>query len=140
MNAWQEFIGPIIVVAIASYPAYISAKNSKKAANASIEAKDNAVEAKENSAKALFEVQTNGGMGDPHPNLNDHVKYQTEMTEYLVDAVKNINTSFKEFRREFDEHKEDFKSHLTQSQMMDQAVAELYLEVRPAEKPWLKDD
>lgn len=85
-------------------------------------AKDQAKEAKKNSQQALHEVSTNGGMSDPNPNLNDHVKYQTEMTEWLVRNQQSMWTKFEQ--------------HLKHSQMMDQALAEVYMEVRPEPKQW----
>lgn len=80
-------------------------------------AKDQAKEAKQNSEQALHEVSTNGGMSDPNPNLNDHVKYQTEMMEWIVRNHQGLRT--------------DFDKHLKHSAIMDQALAELYLKDRP---------
>lgn len=89
-------------------------------------AKKDSSEAKQNSADTLHEIATNGGMADPNPNLNDHVKYQTEMTEWLVESVKIMQSKF--------------DSHLEHSKVMDQALAEVYMEVRPKPLEWPKDD
>lgn len=123
----------ILVATIAAVPLTLTAywsrgakKNSQEARADSAEAKKNSAEAKENSAQALHEVSTNGGMSDPNPNLNDHVKYQTEMTEFLVRSHQALD-------RKFD-------AHLKHSAIMDQALAELYLKDRPPTMTWPEED
>lgn len=113
-------------VVVAAIPASLAAYYGRGAKKSSDEAKSDAAEAKKNSAQALHEVSTNGGMSDPNPNLNDHVKYQTEMTEWLV--------------RNQQQMQRDFQAHIRHSQMMDQALAEVYMEVRPRPKEWPNED
>lgn len=128
-EAYALSLASIVVALIAAVPATLAAywsraakADSKEAKENSAEAKTNSEEARNNSANALHEVQTNGGMSDPKPNLNDHVKYQTTMTEWLVRTVQDIDTKF--------------NAHLKHSQVMDQALAEVYMEVRPAPREW----
>lgn len=73
-------------------------------------------QSKNNSRIARAEVETNGGMTDPKPNLNDHVKYQTQMLEELV--MRQDNTD------------KILGDHLAHSKLMDQALAEMYLVYR----------
>lgn len=76
--------------------------------------------ANKNSADTAREVRTNGGMGDPNPNINDHVKYQTNMLERLVERQDN--------------HEKLLANHIAHSRVMDAALAEVYLAVRPTVK------
>lgn len=135
-----ESLVSILLAMIAIIPATCAAVWARSAKKSSSEAKDNSAdakadsaEAKVNSAQALHEVKTNGGIQDPNPNLNDHVKYQTKMTEFLVESMK-------ELREDFGQHKEDFSQHLEHSAVMDQALAEVYLKVRPEVIDWPDDD
>lgn len=73
--------------------------------------------AKNNSAETAKEVGTNGGMTDPHPNINDHVKYQTEMLEQLIQRQDNTEQLL--------------ATHISHSQIMDDALARVYLKVMP---------
>lgn len=73
--------------------------------------------AKNRSEEAAAEVRTNGGMTDPHPNVNDHIKYQTDMLEQLVNRQDN--------------HEKLLASHISHSRVMNQALAEVYLAVKP---------
>lgn len=73
--------------------------------------------AKNSSAEAAREVVTNGGMESPIPNVNDHIKYQTEMLESLVERQ--------------DIHEKLLANHIAHSKIMDAALAEVYLEVKP---------
>lgn len=114
-DAQFNSIALILIAAIGIIPATLAAYWSRGAKK---ESKD----AKENSEKALHEVATNGGMSDPNPNLNDHVKYQTEMLESLI--------------TEFNDLKTDFGAHLVHSKTMDEALAELYLQIRPEPREW----
>lgn len=116
----------VLIAIVGIIPATLAAYWSRSARKESQEANANSAEAKENSASALHEVQTNGGMSDPKPNLNDHVKYQTEMTEWLVRTVNSIDKRFCD--------------HLEHSQLMDQALAEVYMKVRPDSAEWPNDD
>lgn len=116
----------IVVATIAAVPLVLTAYWSRGAKKSSDEAKSDAKEAKKNSAQALHEVSTNGGMSDPNPNLNDHVKYQTQMIEFLV--------------RDQQQLRRDFRQHLKHSSIMDQALAELYLQDRPTPINWPEDD
>lgn len=76
-------------------------------------------QSKTTSAETAREIKTNGGMTDPNPNVNDHVKYQTKMIEELL--LRQDNTE------------KMLGDHLTHSQIMDQAVAEMYLAYRRGE-------
>lgn len=73
-------------------------------------------QSKNNSQIARAEVEKNGGMTDPKPNLNDHVMYQTEMLESLI--LRQDNTD------------RILGDHLSHSKLMDQALAEMYLVYR----------
>lgn len=125
-DAQFNSVALVIIALIGLVGTSLTAYWSRGAKKSSDEAKTDAKEAKQNSAQALHEVSTNGGMSDPNPNLNDHVKYQTQMTEWLV-------RNQQQFRR-------DFESHIRHSQMMDQALAEVYMEVRPRPKEWPSED
>lgn len=74
--------------------------------------------AKKNSAEAADQVRTNGGMSDPNPNVNDHIKYQTQMLEQLVERQDNTE--------------ELLANHISHSRLMDSALAEVYLAVKPS--------
>jgi hypothetical protein len=125
-DARFDSLTSVVLGAIAIIPATLAAFWARSAKHNSDEAKANSAEAKLNSAQAAHEVSTNGGMSDPNPNLNDHVKYQTEMTEFLVVSMKDL--------------RKDFDDHLKHSAVMDQAVAELYLEIRPGHKTRPEDN
>lgn len=114
-DAQFNSIALILIAAIGIIPATMAAYYSRGA-------KKDSKDAKENSAKALHEVATNGGMSDPNPNLNDHVKYQTEMLESLISELSDL--------------KADFGAHLVHSKTMDEALAELYLQIRPKPRDW----
>lgn len=73
--------------------------------------------AKTSSAETAREVRTNGGMDDPEPNVNDHIKYQTVMLERLVERQDNTEQLL--------------ANHISHSQVMDAALAEIYLHVKP---------
>lgn len=73
--------------------------------------------ANKNSAETAREVRTNGGMDDPHPNVNDHIKYQTQMLEGLTERQDN--------------HEQLLANHIAHSRVMDAALAEVYLTVKP---------
>lgn len=79
-------------------------------------------QAKTMGAQAVREVQSNGGMQDPNPNMNDHIKYQTELLEELRGTVATIGSSLIDVDERFSEH-------LAESQMMNEAFAKLYLKV-----------
>lgn len=114
-DAQFNSIALVIIAAITIIPTTLAAYWARGA-------KKDSGEAKENSAKALHEVATNGGMSDPNPNLNDHVKYQTQMLE-------SLGAKFSDLRADFD-------AHLAHSKIMDEALAELYLEIRPTPREW----
>lgn len=76
--------------------------------------------AKNRSEEAAAEVRTNGGMTDPHPNVNDHIKYQTEMLERIVTRQDNTDMLLAD--------------HISHSKVMNQALAEVYLAVQPSKK------
>jgi len=73
--------------------------------------------AKNSSAETAREVVTNGGMESPIPNVNDHIKYQTEMLEGLVERQDNTEKLL--------------ANHISHSRVMDAALAEVYLTVKP---------
>ena len=125
-DARFDSLTSVLLAGIAIIPATLAAFWARSAKQNSDEAKTNSAEAKKASAQAAHEVSTNGGMSDPNPNLNDHVKYQTEMTEFLV-------VTLKDFRKDFD-------NHLKHSDVMDQALAEVYMKVRPEPIEWPEDD
>lgn len=76
--------------------------------------------AKNRSEEAAAEVRTNGGMTDPNPNVNDHIKYQTEMLEQLMGRQDNTEKLLAD--------------HISVSKIMNQALAEVYLKVQPSNK------
>lgn len=76
--------------------------------------------ANRNSAATAKQVRTNGGMDDPDPNINDHIKYQTEMLERLTERQDN--------------HEMLLANHIAHSKIMDSALAEVYLQVRPTSR------
>lgn len=76
--------------------------------------------AKQSSAETAREVMTNGGMESELPNVNDHIKYQTEMLEGLVERQDN--------------HEQLLANHIAHSRVMDAALAEVYLMVKPSDK------
>jgi hypothetical protein len=94
-------IASILTAFIAIVPATLAAIWSRKS--------------KSNTASVLEEVRTNGGMGDPNPNINDHIKYQTQMMEKIVDKVSDVD--------------DRLNDHLDHSKVMDKALAEVYLTV-----------
>lgn len=73
--------------------------------------------AKKNSEETAAQVRTNGGMSDPDPNVNDHIKYQTRMLERLTERQDN--------------HEQLLADHISHSRIMDRALAEVYLAVKP---------
>lgn len=101
----------VLIAVITIVPTTLSAYWSRKA-------KNNSAEAASSSAEAAAEVRTNGGMTDPHPNVNDHIKYQTEMLEKLMPVVARQETTEKLL-----------KEHLDHSKIMDQALSQVYLKV-----------
>lgn len=76
--------------------------------------------AKNRSEETAAEVRTNGGMTDPNPNVNDHIKYQTELLEGLVGRQDNTEKLLAD--------------HISVSRVMNQALAEVYLTVQPSKK------
>ena len=138
-------LGGICIALIGAGAALLAARNSH-------EAKKNSEEAKNSAAEAASEVKTNGGMSDPNPNLNDHVKYQTEMAEQnqrtmetllhiavpMVAQVKDIDERFTEHLRAVEPMAEKLNEvgnklddHILHSGVMDKALAEVYLTVKP---------
>lgn len=73
--------------------------------------------AKQSSAEVSREVMTNGGMESLVPNVNDHIKYQTTMLETLVERQDNTEQLL--------------ANHISHSKVMDAALAEVYLTVKP---------
>lgn len=76
--------------------------------------------AKQSSAETAREVMTNGGMESELPNVNDHIKYQTAMLEGLVERQDN--------------HEQLLANHIAHSRVMDAALAEVYMTVKPSNK------
>lgn len=74
--------------------------------------------AHKNSAETAREVRANGGIGVPNPNVNDHIKYQTEMLETLVERQDNTEQLL--------------ANHISHSRVMDAVLAEVYLTVKPS--------
>ena len=126
----------IIVAVIAATPGVLAAYWSRSA--------------QKMSSDALSEVKTNGGMTDPHPNLNDHVKYQTVMSENLVQTVNTIASEVTSIASQVNvvdmkvntvdgrvsDLGEKVQRHIAHSNVMDQALAEVYFEVKPTQKVW----
>lgn len=73
--------------------------------------------AKKNSEETAAQVRTNGGMSDPEPNVNDHIKYQTKMLERLTERQDN--------------HEQLLADHISHSRIMYRARADVYLAVKP---------
>lgn len=117
-------IAIVIVAIVGAVPVILSAKWSRAA-------KTNSEEAKTNSASTLHEVETNGGMDSPVPNLNDHVKYQTGMAEEMLKLVNRMDERFTDHLDEADEAKQLLINHIEHSKVMDKALAEIYLKVKP---------
>lgn len=117
-------IALILVAFITIVPATLTAYWSRSAKKDSAEAKANSAEAKESAAAAAQEVLTNGGMSDPNPNLNDHIKYQTNMLEKLQGVPERMSKL-----------EEDFDAHIRYANYMGQGMAEMYLHVMGKEPP-----
>lgn len=122
----QKFnsIALIVIAVVGLVPVLLSAYWSRSAKKSSAEAVINSAEARSSAEAAAQEVLTNGGMTDPNPNLNDHVKYQTAMLEALQgvpDRMSKIEA--------------DFAEHLKFSSFMGQGMAEMYLHVMGREVP-----
>lgn len=109
-------LGLIIVACITIIPTTLGAYWAHNA-------KTNSQQAKESSAKALNQVENNGGMEDPNPNLNDHIKYQTLMLENLGQVVSNQGGTLVDVDTRLTDH-------LEHSAIMDQALSEVYLIVK----------
>ena len=107
---------PAVVALITIVPAVLAAYWAKGARSDSKQAKQNSADAAESATLAAAEVMSNGGMSDPNPNLNDHVKYQTEKLDSIESRLDGLG--------------EAFVTHLNQADVMFQALAELYLERR----------
>lgn len=140
-NSVMVFLG-ILVTAVCSMIAAYWAQGAKR----------NSEAAKNSAQEAANEVKTNGGMSDPNPNLNDHVKYQTEMMEEnnrqmdalmkialpLVGQVADIDRRFTDhledvtpLKDKLDEVSDKLSEHIDHSKIMDQALAEVYLQIKP---------
>jgi len=117
-------IAIVMVAIVGAIPVVLSAKWSR-------EAKSNSQEAKSNSAQALQEVETNGGMESPLPNLNDHVKYQTQMAEQMLKLVNRMDERFTDHLDDAEDAKKLLTDHIEHSKIMDKALAEVYLKVKP---------
>lgn len=100
----------ILIAAIGIIPATLAAFWSRSA-------KQNSQAASNHAADTLHEVKANGGMSDPDPTLKDYVKYVGEFAE------KND--------REIAEVRNLLEAHLKHSQIMDQALAEVYFAIKP---------
>lgn len=111
----------IAIAAITILPATLSAIWSRSA-------KANSAAAMKSADQAAHEVLTNGGMSDPNPNLNDHVKYQTEMLEKLVGLPKRMDTL-----------ESSFEEHVQQAAYLGRGVADMYLHIM-GQKPRPEDD
>lgn len=115
-------VGVVVTAVPAGLAAYWSRGAKKESAEAkqeSAEAKLDSADAKESAAAVAYEVMPNGGMTSPVPNLNDHVQYQTQMLEKLmplIDRVDGLDSALGD--------------HIRQSDVMNHALAELYLERR----------
>lgn len=114
----------VVIALITTVGAFITTRNSSKAKSNSAdakqnseEAKRNSEEAKQNSADVLNEVQTNGGMSSPEPNLNDHIKHQTKVLEEISEMILSVD--------------DRLKDHLKSHKFLDPALAKLYLTVKP---------
>lgn len=117
-------IAIVMVAIVGAVPVILSAKWSR-------EARSNSQEAKSNSAQALHEVETNGGMESPLPNLNDHVKYQTSMAEEMLKLINRMDERFDDHLDEAADAKKLLMDHIEHSKVMDKALAEVYLKVKP---------
>lgn len=117
-------IAIVMVAVVGAIPVILSAKWSR-------EAKSNSQDAKQNSAQALHEVETNGGMESPLPNLNDHVKYQTSMAEEMLKMVNRMDERFSDHLDDATAAKQLLLDHIEHSKIMDKALAEVYLKVKP---------
>ena len=89
-------------------------------------AQKNSAAAKVSAAEAADQVRTNGGMSDPNPNLNDHVKYQTELLEKLQDVPYRLGTL-----------ETAFEDHVAVANTMGRGMAEMYLHIMGREAPKL---
>jgi hypothetical protein len=92
----------------------------------------NSKQARQNSADALHEVKANGGMSDPDPTLKDYIKFVGESVEQNTRRTDKIEALLEE--------------HLKHSRIMDSALAEVFMAVKPdlknrdpLEDPFSKD-
>lgn len=118
MNLWMtdsqfNTVGLIIIAVITIAPSMLAAYWANKA-------KSNSQHARDSAASAAHQVMNNGGMSDPDPNLNDHIKYQTQMLEALGQTVETLGGSLVDVDGRLTEH-------LDHSVVMDTALAEVYL-------------
>lgn len=142
----------ITIALISAIGTVITVVLTRQAKNTAGEARDNAAAAQESAERTAHEVMTNGGMSDPNPNLNDHVKYQTQMMEEQARTVESLLrvalplvSIVDEMDRRFTNHLEEtaplilevrgmagkLNEHIRHSEVMDKALAEVYLTVKP---------
>lgn len=110
-------IALVIIAVVGIVPLTLTAYYSRGA-------KKNSQAAADSAHAAAKEVLTNGGMSDPNPNLNDHVKYQTEMLERLQGLPERM-----------DKLEGEFQEHIQYAAYMGRGMAEMYLEVMGKEPP-----
>lgn len=106
----------LVVIALIGIAPALYAKSANKNSK---EAKENSQAAADSVAEVAHELRNNGGMEDPNPNLNDHIKYQTEMLEKVVGTVQTIGDSLVDVDTRLAEH-------LDHSEIMDTALADVY--------------
>lgn len=154
----------IVIALVTTLGTIVTVVLTRQVKSAAGEARDNAAEAKETAERTAHEVMTNGGMSDPNPNLNDHVKYQTQMMEEqartietLLHVAMPLVGKVDDIDRRFTDHLEEtaplirevkgmtgkLDEHIQHSKVMDKALAEVYLTVKPdvsLEDEGLKED
>jgi hypothetical protein len=109
-DAQFQSLSLVVVAMIGIIPATLAAVWARNA-------KANSAEAKSNSADALHEVKANGGMEDPDPTLKDYIKFVGENTMSNTDRLSKLE--------------EVLEAHLAHSKIMDSALAQVFLTIRP---------
>lgn len=107
-DAQFDSVATFLAAGVAIIPATLAAVWSRTA-------KKNSGEAKSSSAEALHEVKSNGGMSDPDPTLKDYIKFVGQEMEDQGVRLENLDKTLQE--------------HLRHGKMMDEALAEVYMQV-----------
>lgn len=112
-------IALVLVAVVGIVPATLAAIWSRTAKTNSAEAMQSSAAASESAADAAREVGVSNTSGSPQPqsNLSHHVKYQTQILENLAARLNGVEVLFSD--------------HLKHSAIMDRALSQVYLIVKP---------